>query len=321
MMNRIALSCLRLGALALGLLASPAHAGTIAIKPAAGDGTVAMLNGESILFANAYRAKIAKEGLATGGNSSAWNRIKLATHSPTVSRMEYTFTTNGRQYTRIYHARSGPAMEVVLSRVDLSAPGESSKSGSSGTESEGSRPYNITEEDIAKDFAERRYYPVDTTFNVRVPNLPTENSEIEAIVANHGGDAELKIFRQIENEIATRTVPRGGRLVGYVSKAVCGSCRAASVSLAKQFDIEGTIYQLVEPEVGAPPSRDPLIRESNEASTRLKGLRKDYATTHFKRNAVTAPGEASWTGTEAIEQVERIETEEARAVLAEPCGN
>lgn len=320
-MNQLILHCRRLGALALGLSTSLAHAGTIAITPAAGDGVVAMLNGESLLFANAYRAKIAKEGLATVGNSTAWARIKLATHSPTLARMEYTFTVNGRQYTRIYHARSGPAMEVVLSRVDMSAPGESSKGGSSGTDSEGSRAYNITEDDIAKDFAERKYYPLDTESNVRVPNLPTEGSEIEAIVANHGGDAELKIFRQIENEIATRTVPRGGRLVGYVSKAVCTSCRAASLSLAEQFDIEGTIHQLVEPETGAPPSRDPLIRESNAASSRLKGLRKEYARTHFKRNAVTAPDEAPWTGAEAIEQIERIEAEEARTTLAAACDD
>lgn len=321
MMNRIALTCLRLGALSLGLSAPLAHAGKIAFKNATGDGPVAMLNSESILFADAYRAKIVKEGLAAGGNSLAWSKIKLATHSPTVARMEYTFTINNRLYTRVYHARSGPAMDVVLSRIDLSAPGESSKSGSSGTESEGSRPYDITEEDIAKDFAERKYYPVDTELNVRVPNLPTENSEIEAILVNHGGDAELKIFRQIESDIATKTVPRGGKLKGYVSKAVCESCSAASRSMAEQFDIDGEIYQLVEPELNTPPSRDLSIRQSNEASTRLKGLRKDYATNHFKRNAVTAPGEMSWTGTEAVEQLERIEAEAERAILAEPCGN
>jgi hypothetical protein len=316
---RFALSCLRLCALALGLSVSLAHAGKIDIKPAAGDGVVAMLNGESTLFANAYRAKIAKDGLASVGNASAWNRIRYATHSPTLARMEYTFVKDGRQYTRIYHARSGAAMEVVLSRIDLSAPGDSSRSGSSGTESEASKAYTITEEDIAKDFAERRYYPLDTELNVRVPNLPTENSEIEAIVANHGADAELKIFRQIESEIATRTVTRGGKLVGYVSKAVCGSCRAASVSLAEQFDIQGTIHQLVEPEIGAPPPRDPLLRASNAASSELKGLRKSYAMSYFKRNAVTVPGETAWAGPDAIERVQRLEAEEARKTLAEPC--
>lgn len=314
-MNRITLHAFRLGVLSLGFSASLAHAGKIAIRPASGDAVVAMLNGESVMFADAYRKMLFEKKLTTTGNSAAWRKIQLSTHSPTVARMEYTYTKGGRQYTRIYHARSGPAMEVVLSRVDLNAPGGSSRSGSSGTESEGSKTYIITDEDIAKDFAERKYYPIDTELNVRVPNLPTKNSEIEAILANHGADAELKVFRQIENDIATRTVPRGGRLVGYVSKAVCGSCRAASTSLAEHFDINGTINQLVEPELGAPPARG-LVLDSNRASSELKVLRKAYASQHFKRDTVTDPGQGTWADAEAVA---RIEAEEARTTLAGAC--
>jgi hypothetical protein len=319
MINRTTLHCLRLGVLALGLSASLAHAGKIAIKPTSGDAVVAVLNGESTMFADAYRAMLVKQGLATSGNSSAWRKIQFATHSPTVARVEYVYTQAGREYTRVYHARSGPAMEVVLDRVDFGASGGSSKSGSSGTESEASRGYEITEEDIAKDFRERVYYPADTKSSVRVPNLSSKDSVIQARVvdsASHEADAELKIFRQIEKDIATHTVTPGGKLVGYVSKAVCPSCRPASLDLAEHFDIEGTIYQLVEPEVGAPPARDPLVRESNQASSELKALRKAYATDHFKRNAVTSPEETAWMGAETVE---RIEAEETRTTLAEAC--
>jgi hypothetical protein len=324
MMNRITFNGLRLGALALSLSASFAQAGTIDIKPGAGDAVVAMLNGESKLFANAYRALIVDRHLATHGTSSAWKRIQYSTHSPTVARMEYTFVKNGRTYTRIYHARSGPAMEVVLSRFDLSAPGSGSRSGSSGTsgtESEGSKPYEITEEDIAKDFAERKYYPIDTELNVRVPNLRADKSVIQPTIKIHDADAELKIFRQIESDVVTRTVTRGGKLVGYVSKAICQSCGPAAEDLAEEFDISGTIHQLVEPEVGGAPARDSLLRESNEASTELKALRKSFSVSQFKRGTVTAPGETSWAGTEAIERIERIEAEEARTALAEACGD
>jgi hypothetical protein len=324
MMNRITLNGLRLGALALSLSASFAQAGIIDIKPAAGDGVVAMLNGESKLFANAYRAMIVDRKLAQNARSSAWRRIQYGAHSPTVVRMEYTFVKNGRTHTRIYHARSGPAMEVVLSRIDLNAPAGGSRSGSSGTsgtESEGSRPYEITDEDIAKDFAERKYYPIDTELNVRVPNLPAENSVIQPTIKIHDADAELKIFRQIESDIATKTVTRGGKLVGYVSKAVCQSCGPAAEDLAEAFDISGTIHQMVEPEVGGAPARDPLLRASNEASTELKALRKSFATSQFKRGAVTAPGETSWAGTEVIERIQRIEAEEVRTALAEACGD
>jgi hypothetical protein len=318
MMNRTAVNCLRLGAWGMGLFASFAHAGVIDIKPTAGDPVVAMLDDESRLFADAYRRLIAGKGLGEGGNANAWGRIRQAMHSPTVARMEYTFTREGRTLTRVYHARSGPAMDVVLSRIDLSAPGTGSSGGSSGNESGGSRPYEITEEDIAKDFAERVYYPADTALNVRVPNLSAEKSEVYPEMVEgvtHEADAELKIFRQIEKDVTDKAIATGGRLVGYVSKAVCTSCSVASKGLADRFSIDGTIYQLVESDTGAPPARDELLRESNKASSELKASRKAYAKEHFRRKAVTPPERRAWLESEVLEGINVEEARKAEIAL------
>ena len=217
-------------------------------------------------------------------------------------------------------------MEVVLARKKVigadgkPAPATSGTSGASGTESEGSRPYTITEEDIAKDFAERKYYPADTPTDVRVRNLkPLEDGIVRSSgkeAATHAADAELKIFRQIEADVAAGVVERGGTLTGFVSKAVCPSCTAAAEELAEEYGIEGTIYQLVEPTAEVAGAEEALS-QSKAASGRLKSLRRTYSTAHLRRETITTPGEARWLETEAVE---RIEAEEAATSLAQPCG-
>jgi hypothetical protein len=320
-MNRTMLFGLRLGALTLALSASLAHAGKIETvgQFASGKNVVAMMESESILFAEAYRAKIVEAGLVSGGKSSVWNSVQSAVHGSTLARMEYVYTKGGRQFTRVYHARSGPAMEVVLNRHSFAPPGDTTGSGSGASGSEGSRPYEITDDDIATDFRERVYYPADTEFNVRVPNLLPTNSVIKARPVGgkniHTADAELKIFRQIEADINQGVVTRGGTLTGYVSKAICSSCDAASESLAEEFDINGTIRQLVEPGISG-PSRDEALRASQASSAELKEFRKEYARTLFKVNVAAAPPAKSWID---LDSVVRMETEEAGADLAGTC--
>lgn len=324
MIHRNVLFSLRLSVLVLGLSASLAYAGKIETvgQFASGDTVVAMLDGESIFFADAYRAKILDAHLDKVGNSGTWGRVRTTTHSPTVARMEYVYTKDGRTLRRVYHARSGPAMEVVLSRYNFSPSTDTSAGESSATESEGSRPYEISDEDIAKDLEERVYYPADTPFNVRVPNLPLrEDSVIQSRLVggkdSHKADAELKIFRQIEADIDDGIVTRGGTLTGYVSKAMCESCGPASEDLAEHFDINGTIQQLVE-RVDGRTALDPALEASHVSSEKLKRSRKEYASKHFRRNGVTAPGEPSWIGEDSIKA---IEAEESGSRLVEPCGD
>ena len=309
MMNRTTLHCLRVGALALAFATSLAHAGKIEYvgKFASGDSVVAMLYSDSVMFADAYREKIVKDKLTAGGNGKTWRYMQAKTHTPTLARIRYDHVIHGQLQHRTYHARSGPAMDVVIRSQNFAPPDGTGLAGtpSSGTESEGSKPYEITDEDIAADFAERIYYPADTPFNVRVPNLPTAGSDVRSLLNKDGkdinkADAELKIFRQIETDIADGTVAPGGKLTGYVSKVMCESCGPAADDLARRFDISGNIYQLVEPgaEMGA---TEAAVKESVASSNALKALRRDYASTHFRVNAVTAPSTTKvWASTDAV---------------------
>jgi hypothetical protein len=303
MINRNVLFSVRLGALMLGLSASLAYAGKIETvgQFASGEGVVAMLDGESIFFADAYRAKLIDAQLDTVGNSGTWGRVRHGIHSPTLARMEYVYTKDGRTLRRVYHARSGPAMEVVLSRYDFSTSTDASAGESS---------------------AERVYYPADTPFNVRVPNLPLRSDSViqSRLVGGkdtHKADAELKIFRQIEADINDGIVTRGGTLTGYVSKAMCESCGPASEDLAEHFDINGTIQQLVERDKNT-VALDPALEASHTSSEALKNSRKAYASKHFRRNAVTDPGKRSWIG---LDSVKALEAEEAGSKAIEPCGD
>lgn len=310
MMNRRALHAIRLAALALGILASVAHAGKIDIGTGLGDNVVAMLNSESTLFTDAYRIAITDKGLTF--SRAGKGILTRATQGTTVARMEYIYTREGREYSRFYYARSGPAMDVTFDRIAHQASGSG---GSSSTgESTGSTAYEITEDDIAKDIAEEKFYPRDTARRVRAPNLPNVDRGVVANDTKHAGDAELKIFRKIESDIATRAVTPGGRLVGYVSKAVCSSCENASKLLADQYDIDGNIYQLLE--AGSEQPIDAVTIESQKASAALKTRRQTYIKSHLTNRFVPLDRGARI----APPPLDPIEAEETREATAEPCG-
>lgn len=313
MNRRISLRCLRLTVLALGMSLSTAYAAHIDIKPGLGDNVVAMLDSESILFTDAYRAAITEKGLTF--NNKGRGTLTRSTQGTTVARMEYVYTKEGREYSRYYYARSGPAMGVVFERIEHQPPGSGSGTGT-GTEGETgtSNEYTITEDHIKLDETEATFYPKDTAARVRAPNLTEMNGGVVANVGKNAGDAELKIFRKIESDIATKVVPRGGRLVGYVSKAVCPSCEAASRFMAERYDIDGNIYQLLEG--GSEPSVDPVLAESHKSSKKLTDRRRAYVKNHLTNKFVPLDNAARI----APDPVERLEAEETREAAAKPCG-
>jgi len=307
MMHRTSFHCLRLGVFALALLASAAHAGKIDIQIGFGDNVVAMLDSESTLFADAYRTAMTEKGLKfnRAGNSV----LTRATQGSTVARMEYIYTQNGLEYSKYYYARSGPAMEVTFDRIAHRAP---ASDGSPGTGE--STAYEITDDDIAKDIAEGKFYPRDTSRRTRAPNLKKVDNGVVANDAKHAGDAELKIFRKVESDIATKAVPRGGKLVGYVSKAVCSSCENAAKLLAEAYDIDGSLYQLLER--GSEPPIDAVAIESQKSSSALKLRRQEYIKTHLTNRFVPLDR----TARVVPDPIERLEAEEAREMTAVPCG-
>ncbi|HEY4293820.1 hypothetical protein [Luteibacter sp.] len=326
MSKHFTFTALRAATLTLCLASATVHAGTIDVLPGSGDAIVAMLKGHSDTFANAYLKMIKKEGLSPTGRSL--NKLRGAMHTSVIARMEYTYEKNGTTHTRTYYGRSGPAMRVIYDRSTFpgsstgSAPG-SSTGETSGSDS-GSRPYEITPDDLARDAEEQIYYPSDPS-SVRAPNLPPEGSAVEATevrtadgrLVSHAADGELKIFRKIEADILKGDVTKGGKLLGYASKALCDSCERASAALADEFDIDGQIFQLVEP-VNGVTSTDVLLAESNTSSLKLKSMRKAFADTHFGSTGVSAPIEEYGLG---VDRIAAIESEESgEALVGAACG-
>lgn len=244
-----------------------------------------VLKRDSEIFANAYQKMLKEEQLPI--TNRGLNKLRPKIYGATIAHMIYTYEKDGREVSRTYYARSGPAMRVVYDRAthkESSSRGEtpSPSSGSSGQtpSSSGSSEYVPTSADVTLDANESKYYPEDTDA-VRAPNLPVERSALQPIVPSgltrniHDADAELKIFRQIEVDIDAEIVPKGGKLTGFVSKAVCASCLDMKYVMETQFGISGKLEQLVEPEK-LNAGEDPAIEKSKEVSDRLKKARKEF---------------------------------------------
>jgi hypothetical protein len=323
MINHLALRLFRLTTLAIALSSSAAYAGEIKLETAQGDLVVAMLNSDAQVLADAFRSAITattvrppEAGNPTMRATAAYTgnqkrQLLKATKQATVSRMEYVYTINGVKYSRTYYSRSGTAMGVTFRRMQkLPNSGSESTDGSTGS-------YVISDDDIAIDLGESEFYPADTPFRVRAPNLPKVEGGVVDVLeteVNHAGDAELKIFRKIEADIAAKVIPTGGRLAGYVSKALCISCQAAAVKLATTYDINGSIYQLLE--AGVEPASDVVKRESVRLSGVLSRRRNAYVTENLIKGVVPLDRTARI----IPDPVELIEAEEARRTIALPCG-
>lgn len=311
MMTGLKLHFFRLSTLALALSAPAADAGVIDTKPAYGDAVVAVLNGDSKVFVDAFRIIMPERSITGPFTGVAKTHLFKATKQATIARMDYTYVRAGRTYVQTYYARSGPAMEVTFRRMTTAKQPKSD--GGSGGGSSGS--YVITEPDIALDKAEREYYPKDTSYGTRARNLLKKDGGVEANDPIHEGDAELKIFRKIEADIEKDLVTPGGRLVGYVSKSVCSSCKAAAKTLATTHDIDGTLYELLVP--GAEPASDAIAAES----TRLSGVLRRRRDAYLSNNVLDELVPLDKTSRVAADPIERIEAEEARQTIALPCGD
>lgn len=276
-----------LGMLTLAIFTGPSFAGQIAIEPGAG-------NAASLLIDTANRPvdamylllEVNHRDALTGGNSTFFNGLRSRLQKATVARIEYTYTVGDVATTRVYHAASGRPNEAIFKGV------ESSKGASSGTESTGagSTDDNATRDFLAdweQDVAESKFYPPDTATDVRAPAVRYDDqsalTHFDAEGRPRGADAEFKAFRKIEDDILGNIIPRGGRVTGYVSKAVCDSCRKVIDDFAATYDAEGTVYELLEPRAGGAATAGGIRGQSQEASRDLLNNRKTFLKSRIQK--------------------------------------
>lgn len=316
-------------ALALSVVPWLSLAGTIDIEKGEGDFVVAVLDAENRLHVDAMQAMLTKAypAFVENGQRRIFKSIAGRLHGATLARFEYRYTKDGSEHVRTYHARSGRSMKVIVDRAQARANSSASSATESGdTDASGGSGY--VADDIEQDLIESEYYPQDTFEHVRVAALPDTRDPIEAVDIgdrkSHATDAELKIVRRIDADVEDGVVQRGGKLTGYVSKTACESCRNAFQTLATRHDIDGAVYQLIEPEetgpaggrrrVTPPDEATPLGR-SQKASIDLKARRTTYANAEIRQGNRRQPG-APWNDVGAVE---RAETSAATAELAEAC--
>ena len=134
--------------------------------------------------------------------------------SATFASATYRFTVNGQQRTRVYHARSG------RNEPDIGLPGVTVR-----------LPYGGFFQHTAPSVvAWDRFAPADSS----VTHSPVDDGRHPDARRR---DAELKIARQIEADIAAGDVTGGGWINVYVSQAPCESCERALRELSRTHDI------------------------------------------------------------------------------------
>lgn len=301
---------------ALFLVAMPwlASAGVIDIEKAEHKFVVSQLNSDARMYVDAMQSKLLSDerDLLKTRTRRFFKDIGGRMHGATLARLKYSYEKNGSIHARTYHARSGRSMAVIA---------KTNQSGSSATESGDTDASSVADviddatRDAARDADEAIFYPPDTPDDVRVAALPAEASSIESVDIgdgkSHATDAEIKIARRIDADIQQGVVPGHGKLTGYVSKTVCESCRNALNELARRHDINGKIYQLIEPEpamqgnggVKASPDLSTPLGRSQEASRQLKALRSSYANATLGKKSSTELL-SNWADIHAIERAE-----------------
>jgi hypothetical protein len=310
---------MRVRACALALLFLPhgAWAGKLTISPAAGNVT-AILERDAAIYVDATRGVLVNEvpGIANQGRVMA--RLRSKTLGATIARIEYTYNMGEGTQTRVYHARSGYSIRKAIDRVNTGSGGSSEPNDSTAAGSEfGNEDAAAPADDIARDAAEAIYYPPDTATDVRAPNLPQETSVLEARVVDdfdHARDAELKALRKIEADINAGIVNRGGTITGYVSKAVCASCKKVIDTFAETFDAKGAIYEMIEPDPKQTVFRENLRGMSQKSSAELRAARSRYTKERLGTRNVTAPRIGAW---EEPVSALRLEEEEAGLAVSE----
>lgn len=318
-----------LSALALAAMPWLASAGIIEIEKAQGTTVVALLQGEGQMHVDAMEAMLLRNypTMYKPGTRQFFKYIGGRMHGATLAHIDYSYEMNGSTHVRSYYARSGRSMGMI---ADLAYAkwrrGEASATESGDTDASSADSGVI--DDVTRDAGEAIFYSPDTPAKVRVAALPDDASTIESVNIgddkSHATDAEIKIARRIDADIQTGVVPGQGKLTGYVSKTVCESCRNALNELAMRHDINGTVYQLIEPGParqgtatggeGLAEANTPL-RLSQKASLDLKSRRSQYATKTLGRSI---PGEPA-PGFSDVRAIERAEASATLPELAEAC--
>lgn len=255
----------------LATVAGGAHA-TIEQLPGAGFHAGALLD-DAEQFTNAM-VNFSIDHEAGEFSGKAIDRLRRVAKTATLARFEYTWEAAGQTHTIVVHSRSGQPIETIL--------GPRNGSGS------GSESFTWSEEQVNRELGEVAYYP-RMQGHLRGTAQYDEESELQATTragereGTAAGDAEFKALRTLEAEIKAGRIPRGGTLLGTVSKKICPSCSTNFGRFSEAYDVHGKVYYLLEAReqeaaiaLASSPAEEHLIRESVVSNRGLYASRNRY---------------------------------------------
>lgn len=180
-----------------------------------------------------------------------WELLEKQLSETRLARFEYRYLRNGRHAVRVYHAMSGDPLSVLAkSLFEGPTPATTPTSPLPDYDEryvDAANDADAAVDDVVlRDAEDEAYFAGFDTVDVRARALPLDDSVLSpfSVPGERGAlDAEMKILRTIEQDIAAGTIPPGGSLQGFVSSMACASCRSGMHSLAEAHGLDVRVSQ------------------------------------------------------------------------------
>lgn len=169
-----------------------------------------------------------------------WEALENLMSSHPIASLEYRYTSNGREVLRTYDGMNGGPLSQNASDILEGATPPGTPDSHDAFDEWTSTPPLDTERLARVDIDDDRYFPDDEA-RKRARILPEKDSVMRPYAidgSQRALDAEFKVTRQLENDILTGAVPRGGRVSLYTTNTLCNSCETSLKTVSSAYDLD-----------------------------------------------------------------------------------
>ena len=258
------------------LLPGATRAGDVTLETLSLDegNSSAMLEATSQRYIDAMRRVVATHW-PDAYSARRWETLESSMANMPVARLEYRYVLGGVESTRVYHAMGGPplgslAKEAFEGPSQVSSPESLNEFDFDAGANPAARTARL-DGYAEQDAADASLFAEDDAINVRARIRPLQTSafrpyETEGMDA--ALDPEFKALAELEHDVLSGAVPRGGSARLLVSTETCRSCRYAFDAAARTYEVDLRIVRMLP---SLPPAD--VSRLVAEGTARLKGLR------------------------------------------------
>lgn len=260
----------------LMLLPAIAHAGQVSrIALALDEGNAsAMLEATSQRYVDAMQ-RIVQTRWQEAYTARRWETLEAAMADTPVARLEYRVSAGGSPV-RLYHGMGGPPLGTVAKEalggptpppsptsLSIDDPWDSAADPEAVSASRASYQ--------AQDAEDAGMYAPDDGLHVRARMRAVDGSVLhpyEIDGSDRALDAEFKVLAELEHDLRSGAIPRGGSAALLISTETCNSCDYAFRAISRHYGIDLHVTRIVS---SIPPAeRTRLIAEGR---ARMRGTR------------------------------------------------